>query len=468
MTDILCDVLAEQSVLGTLLIRNSLIDAAAAEITEEDFYDPLHRRIYRAVCQLAANGPVTPISLHAALRTDEGLKELGGLDYLLVLAQAAPASLNIAALASVLKGLAVRRRLAAIAADLAADANESDAVITPQQAADAATEALLQVSVGKRGVQKTPYEAAQETLAEAEDAAHGIPPPMVKTGLSMLDEEIGGFRAADLIIVPAASGMGKSSLLGGISLRTALAGVPTIVFSLEMTRRQWTDRLVCDLDYDTHARALWYSKFRNGRVDESDITRYALASRRLHGLPLEIVEDDDLTIEQITARARAFKAKHGGKLGIVLIDYLQIIAASHNRDRNREQEVSHIARGTKRLAKMLGWPVVAASQINEAADSRGDGLQRPRPGDVRESKVIRNEADLMLAPWREAHLIEERKATLDWRALAMEKANTLELICLKNRHGRRFDLTLWCEIGAGAIRDEEPVRDRAAAQALLV
>jgi replicative DNA helicase len=406
------------------------------------------------------------------MKADAGLIEAGGLGYLEVLATATPALPNMAQYAKVLRDLAFRRDLLRIGKELAEAALEPPVDSPAQAIADFATEALLQAGSDTAKPVLTPYEIAMETVRELEATRGGKAPPGILTGIEKLDREIGCLRGGDLITILAKSGMGKSALMGALALNMARAGVPVIFFSLEMTRNQLVERMVCDLDFDTAEKAMWYSRVRNHRLSDEEFTRFVLGSQRLDNLPLEICDEDGLTMAQISARARAFVAKWGKnadgtpRLGAIIGDYLQIVEPADARD-NRERQVARIVRGAKSLGKRTGWPNIWGSQMNEKDEGRSADERRPRGSDARESKAIMNESDLMLSPYRPAVAVENRKpleaipgdsAHLTWQSELKAVRNRLELLALKNRHGRRFDLELWCDMGASAIRDEAPYR----------
>lgn len=469
----------EQAVLGACLINNRLIDVAAAELEPEQFFDPLHRRLFQMIVHLSTEGAVTPIILRSVMKIDPGVKEIGP-DYFFNLADAAPAMPDIPSMARLIREAAAKRELMQISEDTLADVLDGEPNATAQSIADRTTDKLLNLGRATAKPLLSPYEIALSSLKRVEDMAMGKPVPLIKTGLSKLDEEIGGLRGGDLVLVPAKSGMGKSALMGTAALNVARGlqdvredlrrpPVPVIVFSLEMMREQWIERTVCDIDFDTAPKPMWYSRIRNGRMSSEEISRYGEAMQALHGLPLEIHDDDDLTIQQIGVRARAFKAKHGNApLGLVVIDYAQIVSPIDPRA-PREQQVAATARGAKALAKRLGWTVMLGSQVNEADAGRGKDEKRPQLSDTRESKSLGNEADIALSPFRPAYYVENRKpveavpgdaAWLAWKAELSACAHRMELLALKNRHGRRFDLELYCDMGASAIRDAAPYQSR--------
>lgn len=461
------DVEVEQALLGSLLRDNALIDIAAAEIEAGLFYDGLHGRVFQALVEMSAVGTVTPVLLKSRMRTDPAWAVLdGGADYLDELWAAAPASPNIRDYCRWVKEYAQRRELQAIAEEVGNSVYDPPAEAPAQAIADRAMEALLLIGRSQRPI-LSPYEAAMASLRQIEQAKHAKTPSGVSTGLSKLDAEIGRLRGADLCVIMAGSGMGKSTVMPAFALQAALRDHPVIFFSLEMKQQQVVNRMMCDLDFDTAQKPMWYKNFRNATISDDEFTRAGAAAQTLGDLPLEIQDADDLTIQQISSRARAFAAKHPGKLGLVLIDYLQIVVPTSRHDGTREQEVSGIARGAKALAKRLDWPVVAGAQINTGGKTLPGKERPPTLDDARESKAIIFEADIVLSPWREAYYVFRQKPRgLDatdenlalWRQDLENCQNKMDMLGLKNREGSQFEIELYCEIGSSAIRDEAPNR----------
>lgn len=464
------DVDVEQALLGAILVdQHSLKRVATTPLQPEHFYDPLHQRLYEAAMKMwGAGHAVTPLTLKAMMEGDAGFAEVGGQLYLKSLAQAASVMPNVIDYAAILSDLNMRRRMISVGEDLVNAAFDTRyeagaAAKIGQQA----TSAIFEVTrYGGRGrPSKTAHALSVEVLLEHEQRLAGKKIPTMPTGLASLDAELGGFRGTDLVIVPGRPGMGKSVLVNCISTRVALAGYPAFVFSLEMNEKQWIERTLCDLDYDALAAGhsgLEYRKFRNSTATAVELDRALYAQNRLAALPLEICDDDSLTIEDMTARSLAF-AMDKGPLGLIAVDYTQIIKPSDlGREVNREREVAHIARGLKSLAKQTGWTVIAAAQIiNKNAEER-----RPIPSDIRESGAIEMEADIIMFPYREGWYVEQRRkdarkggATIyeAWKAEYNNVKHNFELIMSKNRHGRTRDFDLWCDIGSNAVRDKRPI-----------
>lgn len=482
------DLELEAAVLGSMLVSNRLIDIAAVEMDAEILHEPLHQRLFSMFVQLMTEGGVTPLIVWSVMKTDQALAEVGGMSYLVSLAQAAPALPDIPRLAKILRDLAVRRQLARIGGAMIEGAHEPPADFPVSEQIQSAEKALTEASETMRGVKARTVvasEIAMEAIRDAEAmAAHGAQIG-VTTGLASLDKEIGRMQPTDLILLAGRSGMGKSTCLGAFSLRSALLMQPTLIFSIEMSAKQWTARNLCDLDYDVLDRnqPLWYSRFRNGTLRANEYERALLAQRRLEGLPLEICDEGSLSIEDIAIRARAFKRRFPGQVGLVVIDYLQKVRESAGKDRSREQQVTHIATGAKNLAKTLEWPVLAGSQINRQVEQKVEKDRRPVLADLRESGSLENEADTVLMPYWAAYYVNMRRPPGGttapgfgaWKVEYDACKHTLEMLCRKNRHGRTFELDLFADMAASVIRDhntpaESPIDTSAsdAAAGLLI
>lgn len=466
----------EQALLGSLLINNRSLERVADSLRPEHFYDNLHARIYDFIVHgfMAGSTAVTPLTLHAALKADAGLVEVGGLRYLANLAEAAPAIPNVKEYARVLVEHWTRRQLIQAGEDIVNLAYEPTFETTvDQQVAQA--ERVVE-SLGARWRSNSGFRQPEQIsdiglriIKRAEGIARGDKPRLIPTGLRKLDAKIGGIGGSELVILPGESGMGKSATLGAIARNSARAGYPTFVFSLEMTNDGYGVRMICDEDFalyrsNGYSTPLYYEKFRQGTLSDTDFERAVLANQRLQDLPLEICDDDTLDMTGIAARARAFASKFPkGTLGLVCLDYIQIVATDQTKNQNRERDVADVVRACKKLAKSLDWGVLAAAQVNENAATRGKD-RRPRLSDVRESKAIVQEADIAIFPFRKAYHIYNEKPEIGsaegefakWQAEYQTWKNRIEFIIPKVRQGRVGEVMLWCDMGASAIRDEEP------------
>lgn len=460
-----CDLDLEQAVLGSMITGRGSIDQFAGEIEARHFYDPLHARIFDMMVYLQTEGEVTPLVLASVLRNDPAKTEIDVSEYIRSLAAAAPAVVSTRQWCAHLKDLALLRRLHQIGGDLAELALNNPDQVPASAIAEQATETMLAATAEGQKPLQSPFDAGREAIKEIEDAVSGKSIPTILTGIEPLDLELGGLRGGDLITVLGKSGTGKSALMCGMSLLFAMSGVAVLVFSMEMSLRQWTERMVCDIDHLTHyRRPMWYSRVRNHRLIDDEFERFVLANQKLEGLPLEIIADGALSMFQISARARAFASKHKDKKIVVIGDYLQLIEPYDPRE-NRERQVGRIAYGLKQLAQRIDAPNIWGSQMNENDEARREQERRPRASDARESRGIMNASDIMLAPYRQAVAVENRRPLglsndspdmASWAAEMAAVRNDFDLLCLKNRHGRRFDLKLWAEIGANAIRSRDP------------
>lgn len=487
------DIDIEQALLGSVIRDPALVPQAMAHVDADHFYDPLHARIWDQVVEWTQTGDhvISALTLMAAMKSDPGIVEVSGA-YFEALRNAAPGIPNVVDYARMIRELALRR-------DALAALDEARAAITlaPTNVSTALRPIMGVIDAAERlavaSTFRTTYESAMDSLRAAQKASAGHPVRAVKTGLVRLDAEIGGIQGADFVVVAGKSGMGKSALMGGISWRAAAAGYPIIVFSLEMKRAAWVQRLVTDIDFDGADAAMEYRKYRTGGFTDGEFSRAVLASQMLQDWPwLEIHDDDGLTMAQITARARAFQAKwkndpgiraaqgtqeNEDPIGLVIIDYLQIVDPASRQFRPREQEVRDIARGGKALAKNLDWGVMAGSQVNEDDKGRAKDGKRPQAGDVRESKAIYHEADIMIAPYRPAVQVWAEKpegavpgdtAHIAWKGSYAAVKHKLDLLGLKNRMGATFDLDLYCDMASSSVRDERiSRRAQAAADDLL-
>lgn len=450
----------EQAVLGACFSYPNLIDSIASACSPMDFFHAPHGSIAEAIFTLNTDrSPVTPLTVGAKLANNEALNELGGRNYLASLAMAAPSG-GVLPLARSIVDLRLRRECIEAAQQV------QDALREPAVSVLEAMKPMLQASdhaaavLGKR--QHTPIrEAADAMLKHCEDRAAGKGIVAATTGISLLDETIGGLQGGDLVVYAGRPGMGKSALLMTTALRAALEGRPVIVFSLEMTQERLLQRLGCDLDYDVNpSQPLSYSWFHNGSAKGNDIARLAEACRQLPE-NLTIYENGSLTIQDIAALSRAHAARWDS-MGVIIIDYLQKVSATDRYKGQRVQEVTEISGTAKALAMSLKCPVVVGAQLNRGVESREE--KRPTLTDLRESGSIEQDADAVVGLYRPAYYIEKERpaqgnsdpgyrAWFDrWKA----EANRLDLFVLKNRNGAENSFDVFCDMRASAIRNERP------------
>jgi len=449
------DIEVEQALLGAMLVDNQAIERISSILKAEDFYDPLHQRIYEVMAASADRGGVvmTPLTLHAAMKADPGLMEVGGHAYLAGLVQAAPALPNVRDYARILHDLAVRRTLIRIGEDIVNTAYEAPHDKPPKAQIEEAEKALYQISESsKYGAGPIDFaESLRRTVELAEKAqARGGRISGLATGFTDIDGLLGGLQPSDLIILAGRPGMGKSSLATNMAFHAARAyvqdleagaevprGAPVLLFSLEMAAQQLAARILSE---QTEIE-MW--KIRNGRFSENEWEKFVLAMQDLSSLPLYIDDTGGISIAQIAARARRMKREKN--IGCVMIDHIQLVAGS-GRPENRVQEITEISKSLKVLAKDLDVPVVALSQLSRGVDARDD--KRPVLSDLRESGSIEQDADVVMFIYREEYYLKSREPDpsspdhAKWLEKCERAHRRAEVLVEKHRHGatNRIDL----------------------------
>jgi replicative DNA helicase len=450
------DIEVEQALLGAILVDNQALERVGSLIKAEHFYDPLHARIYDTMSAAVERGAfvLTPLTLHAAMKADPGLIEVGGTAYLAGLASAAPAMPNVRDYASILRDLAVRRSLIRIGEDIVNTAYEAPTEKGPQAQIEEAEKALYAVSeTSKYGEGPLDFhEALRQTVELAEKAqARGGRISGLVTGFSDIDSLLGGLQPSDLIILAGRPGMGKTSLATNMAFHTARAyvqdmesgaeiprGAPVLFFSLEMAAQQLSARILSE---QTEIE-MW--KIRNGRFSESEWEKFVLSMQELSSLPLYIDDTGGISIAQIAARARRLQREK--KIGCIMIDHIQLVAGAR-RYENRVQELTDISKSLKVLAKDLNVPVIALSQLSRSVDARDD--KRPVLSDLRESGSIEQDADVVMFVYREEYYLKSREpdpSSADhakWLEKCERSHRRAEVLVEKHRHGATNKIDLY-------------------------
>ncbi|MCC6473377.1 MAG: replicative DNA helicase [Burkholderiales bacterium] len=389
---------AEQSVLGGLLLDNAAFDRIADQLAETDFYRDDHRRIWRHVSRLIERGkPADVVTVEESIRASEDKDRTGGLSYLGELARNTPSAHNIRRYAEIVRERSIMRRLVQVGTEIA------DRALAPQgkevaQLLDEAESRVFEIAeAGARGRQGfVPIQTLLTQVMERVDLLYHQDNPSevtgVPTGYVDLDRKTAGLQPGDLVIIAGRPSMGKTALALNIAEHVAIDnGLPVAVFSMEMSGAQLAMRMLGSIGrLDQH-------KLRTGRLSDDDWNRLTTAVGRLHEAPIHIDETPALNPLEVRARARRLH-RHYGKLGLVVLDYLQLMSASGEGE-NRATELSEISRSMKALAKELNVPLVALSQLNRALEQRTD--RRPVMSDLRESGAIEQDADLILFIYRD-------------------------------------------------------------------
>jgi replicative DNA helicase len=368
---------AEESLLGAMLLsRDAIVAAVEVQLSADDFYKPAHGHIFDAITSLyAAGDPADPVTVAESLRRAGVLDGIGGPSVLITLQAATPAISNAGRYARIIEEHSLLRRLIRVAGDIA-----ELGYGLPDDVANAVDEAEAMVfDVAQRRVTDSMATirdllSAQldhlEALYERNQEITGVP-----TGFIDLDRQLAGLQPSNLVIIGGRPGTGKTSFALGLAAHAALeAHTPVLIFSLEMSHRELTQRLLC-----SEAR-VDATRMRNGKLLESDWPKISHAVGRLGEAQLFIDDNPHLTIMEIRAKARRLKSREG--LGLIVIDYLQLMSGRSNAE-NRQVEVSEMSRGLKILARELNVPVIALSQLSRNLESRAD--KRPVLADLRES-----------------------------------------------------------------------------------
>lgn len=387
---------AEQSIIGGLMLDNLVLEKVEHRLCEADFYRAEHRVLYRAILQLARrHQPFDVVTVLEALKSSNALLDAGGEAYLFELAHNTPSVANINAYVEIVREKSVQRQLIAVAGDIADSAYEpgermiSDLLdfaetrvfaIAEQTASEGGPEAIKSVLV--RTVEKI------DALYHSGAAVTGL-----ATGLSDLDELTTGLQPADLVIVAGRPSMGKTTLAMNMAEHAAIkSGKPVLVFSMEMPADALAMRMMSSLGrLDQH-------RLRTGKLDDNDWPRVTSAVHMLSEAPLFIDDSPALSPAELRARARRL-AKEQGDLGLIVVDYLQLMRVTGVKIENRTAEISEISRSLKTLAKELNVPVIALSQLNRSLEQRQD--KRPVMSDLRESGAIEQDADLICFIYRD-------------------------------------------------------------------
>jgi replicative DNA helicase len=389
---------AEQSVLGGLLLDNAAWDRIADVVHEDDFYRHDHKLIWHHISRLIGlSRPADVITVHESLTTAGKLEETGGLGYLNSLAQNTPSAANIRRYGEIVRDRAILRKLVTVADEISSGAFNPQGKET-RQLLDEAESRIFQIAEeGSRGA--AGFQELQPLLSQVVDRIDelyhregntditGVP-----TGFTDLDRMTSGLQGGDLVIVAGRPSMGKTSIAMNIGEHVAIEqGLPVAVFSMEMGAAQLAMRVLGSVGMlDQH-------RLRTGKLDGDDWPRVTHAIQRMQDAQLYIDETPALNSMEVRARARRL-ARQCGKLGLIIIDYLQLMGAARQGE-NRATEISEISRSLKALAKELDCPLIALSQLNRSLEQRPN--KRPVMSDLRESGAIEQDADLILFIYRD-------------------------------------------------------------------
>ncbi len=432
---------AEQALLGSILVNNDIIDEISNIINPLSFYDPAHTKIYEVIETLNNKGMIAnPITLKNFFEKDNMLNEVGGTEYLVKLTRFSGSTKQAIDYSKVIHEMYLRRELVLISDNLSSETlgskeQSAEKIIenTEKSLFDLAERGSFSQSFLKFN-QALDQTIEMATLAMKNDKGIvGVP-----TGLTDLDEKLGGLHKSDLIILAGRPSMGKTALATNVAYHAAQTLMSrqekssVAFFSLEMSSEQLSTRILSE-----QAR-IKSDDIRRGKVTEEEINRYIETSRNIYNLPLFIDETPAITIATLSNRARRIKRLFG--LNLIVVDYIQLMRASNsNRNDSRVQEISEITQGLKALAKELSVPVLALSQLSRAVEQRDD--KQPQLADLRESGSIEQDADVVMFVYREAYYLERKQPKLgsiehaEWQSKMNDVNGLADIILGKQRHG---------------------------------
>ena len=436
---------AEQGLLGALLVDNRAMEKVGDFLKSMHFFTPAHQRIYDAVVTLVERGQTaSPVTLKNYFETDEDLKDVGGADYLADLAASVVSVINAEDYARSIYDLHMRRELIALGEEVVNDSYshtlDSDSQDTIELA-EARLFALAESGEAKGGF--TTLRDSVLTAIELAEKAYKTDGHVtgVTTGLVDMDKKLGGFQDSDLVILAGRPSMGKTALATNMAFNAALKYAETggeegsIVgfFSLEMSSDQLATRILADRS------GISSDAIRKGNIRQEDFRSFVEASQQLSQVPLYIDDTPALSIGAVRTRARRLKRQHG--LGMLVIDYLQLLRGTGSKQgvENRVQEVSEITRGLKAIAKELSIPVIALSQLSRQVEQRED--KRPQLSDLRESGSIEQDSDVVMFVYREEYYLSRTEPEvgtekhMQWQERMDQAHNVAECIVAKQRHG---------------------------------
>lgn len=472
----LFDIEIEQALLGMCIVESALI--TDCPISADDFYDPLHQRLWRAIAEEVNRGSrASPFAIAAKLSADEGLKEVGGRNYLVNLARAAPI-LTVAGageLCRIVRDWKIKRDLICQSERLIGEVSigRTGAELLAEQIS-----ALQELSEGRAEANEPAnwYEAGARALTAMETVKRGGKPNLIRLGIPALDAEIGGVGPGELIILAGRPGMGKTAV--GLLIAHAVASPPAqsgfdldassesqtalgVYFaSLEMRDEQLLQRGL-SMVVRNKGRRIPYTLIRNAKVDDNQHQALVDALMTTQALPIVIDERGGMTVGQIATNARRTAArmrKAGQKLGLVIVDHLHLIESdqSHSRD-NETTKLTAITKALKQLAKALKVPVVCLSQLSRETERRDD--KRPFLSDLRQSGSIEQDADMVIFAHRPEYYLKKSapdetsdlKTRGKWEAQMEREKDKLHLIVAKHRQGPECEVTVKCDMACNWI-----------------
>ncbi len=437
---------AEQAVIGSILVTNEIFDEINTIITSNNFYDPMHQKIFNAIESLIYKGMLAnPITLKNYFEDEKD--DLNVPEYLVKITKFSTSTRQATEYSKIIYDMFVRRELIKISEQTIDTAKLNDLDVSGQNIIENSERLLFDLAEkGSFNSSLIKFDDAMRQTIEMASAAYkneegivGVP-----TGLRDLDDRLGGLHQSDLIIVAGRPGMGKTALATNIAFNAAQklqdSGRKSSIafFSLEMSSEQLSTRILAEQS------RIKSNDIRRGKISDDQFDKFIETSKNISELPLYIDETPAISVAALSNRARRIKRLFG--LDMIVVDYIQLMKGSYNNKDGRVQEISEITQGLKAIAKELSIPVVALSQLSRAVESRDD--KKPLLSDLRESGSIEQDADVVMFVYRESYYLknkEPRGATVEhaeWQAKMNEVSHLAELIISKQRHGPTGNITL--------------------------
>jgi replicative DNA helicase len=437
---------AEQAVIGSILVTNEIFDEINTIISNRNFYDPMHQKIFGAIESLIYKGMLAnPITLKNYFKDEKD--DLNVPEYLVKITKFSTSTRQATEYSKIIYDMFVRRELIKISEQTIDTAKLNDLNTSGQNIIENSERLLFDLAEkGSFNSSLIKFDEAMKQTIEMASAAYkneegivGVP-----TGLRDLDDRLGGLHSSDLIIIAGRPGMGKTALATNIAFNAAQklqdSGKKSAIafFSLEMSSEQLSTRILAEQS------RIKSNDIRRGRISDEQFDKFIETSKNIAELPLYIDETPAISIAAMSNRARRIKRLFG--LEMIVVDYIQLMKGSYNNKDGRVQEISEITQGLKAVAKELSIPVVALSQLSRAVEQRDD--KKPLLSDLRESGSIEQDADVVMFVYRQSYYLknqEPRPATVEhaeWQAKMNEVSHLAELMISKQRHGPTGNITL--------------------------
>ena len=447
----------EQALLGAILVNNDALDHVAEFLHADHFYEQLHSRIY-AKCQtmLEVGDKVSPVTLKTHFENDETIVDVGGPAYLARLASAATTIVNCVQYGRIVHDLAMRRTVIGAARQTVGYAHDTKHGVT-ELVGELIDHLVNETASGAHGKTRFTGEQSSSTVIERLNSAlqgQEAPDKPIPTGYSDLDRAVVGWRRERFYVIGARPSMGKTAMAICLARRAIQSGHGVLLFSLEMSAEEISERILTDVAHDLGAR-IPYENIARGSVTDQQMERLIEAQRRLADWPLLVEQKPGLTIGEIRAIARQTAnamARQGKRLDLVITDHMGLVRASDRYSGNKVAETEEVSAAHKAMAKDLGLSVVALLQLSRATEARED--KRPTLADLRWSGAIEQDADVVMFPFREAYQLERKGSLTSEEEIDLRECrNKLELIIAKNRGGPCRSMELYADMASNAIRN---------------